>query len=230
MDSPMITPFENDDPWQDRLSEYVDGLLSEPEASALEAHTQTCEHCRKAVAELRAVVERLRSDRIDEAPEESWPRIANRLGMQAVHNRGGWPTRYSGSIQTRSLRNITVAAALTITFVGGIWTGVTLSLMRSVWTPPGWMDIWPRKLHIPSLPGPLQPYGADSIPAEWIPLQRSLSDLDRQLASATAALRNAPRNEALRRVVQQLSRERDDLRALLDSVAGATRSRKLPQR
>jgi hypothetical protein len=216
----MITPFETDDPWQDRLSEYVDGLLAAPEASALEAHLQTCESCRRAVAELRVVVDRLRSDRIDKAPEDTWPRIANRLGTQTVqHTRGRWPTRYSGSIQTGTLRKITIAAALTVTFVGGIWAGVALSLMQSVWTPPGWMTVIPRRLHIPPRPGPLPSYAADSIPAEWIPLQRSVAELDRQLASASAALKNAPGNEALRRVVQQLTRERDELRVLLDSVA-----------
>ena len=215
----MITPFEADDSWQDRLSEYVDGLLAAPEASALEAHLQTCESCRKAVVELRAVVDRLRSDRLDEAPEDTWPRIANRLGAQTVqHIPGRWPARYSGSIQNSTLRKITVAAVLTLTFVGGLWTGVALTLMDTLWTPPGWLTIWPRRLHIPSRNVPL-PYAADSIPAEWIPVQRSVAELDRQLASASAALKKAPGNDALRRVVQQLTRERNELRALLDSVA-----------
>ena len=215
----MITPFESDDPWQDRLSEYVDGLLAAPEVTALEAHLPACDSCRRAIAELRAVVDRLRSDRVDDAPEDAWPRIANRLGAQAIqHDRGRWPSRYSGSIQSDTLRKIVAAAALTVTFVGGVWAGVALSVTQSVWTAPGWMAAIPRKLHIPSRSGPLPSYAADSIPTEWIPLQRSIVELDRQLASATVALGKSPGNEALQRVVQQLTRERNDLRAVLDSV------------
>jgi len=220
----MITPFETDDPWQDRLSEYVDGLLDAPEARALEAHLETCESCRNAVAELRAVVDRLHSDRVDNAPEDTWARITTRLGAPTLQRSGrGSPERYSGTVQRGTLRKITVAAVLTVTFVGGIWAGAALTLMETLWTPPGWLTIWPRKLHIPSRNAPL-PYAADSLPAEWIPLQRSVAELDRQLANATAALRKNPGNEALRRVVQQLTSERNDMRAVLDSVARETRS------
>jgi hypothetical protein len=58
----------------------------------------------------------------------------------------------------------------------------------------------------------------DSILDEWTPLRRLLSGLDQQLAGATSALANQPGNKALERVVLRLTRERDNLRSLLDSA------------
>ncbi|HKR10269.1 MAG TPA: zf-HC2 domain-containing protein, partial [Gemmatimonadaceae bacterium] len=154
----MITPFESDDAWQDRLSEYVDGLLSAEEASALEAHLRTCENCRNAVAELRAVVDRLRSDRVDSAPENTWSRIASRLGTQTVqHSVGKSSTRYSATSEIRTLQKFAVAAVLTVTFVAGLWTGAALALKETLSTPPGWAVVLQRKLHIPSRAAPM-PY------------------------------------------------------------------------
>jgi hypothetical protein len=215
----MIDSFETGDQWQDRLSEYVDGLLSPREARAVEAHLATCESCRNAVSELRKVVDRLRADRVDAAPADTWQKIHNRLGAQSLQApRGGWAQRDTASIQIRTLRKIAAAAALTVAFAGGMWAGVTIALVETAWTPPGWLQAIPRKLHIPARAQPL-PYSADSIPAEWIPLQRSLAEIDRELASASAARDNAPGNVRLQRVVRELTRERDALRAVLDSVA-----------
>ena len=214
----MTTEFESEDQWQDRLSEYVDGLLPPPEVRALEAHLETCESCRKAVNELREVVNRLRSDRVDNAPADTWQRIASRLGTPTMQRNRGRAARYSEGVHPRTLRTFAVAAALTFTFVGGLWAGVTFAAIETLSQRAGWLTMVSRKLHIPSRTFPL-PYAADSLPDEWIPLRRSLAELDRQLGSANAALQNAPGNERLRRVVQQLTRERDDLRAVLDSVA-----------
>ena len=223
MDYPMTTIPDYEDPWADRLSEYVDGLLDDADTRALEAHLRTCERCRTSVAELRLVVDRLRADPIDEVPEGLWHRIAGRLSTSAVdpsiarRKLGG----YSRGVERGTLRKITAAAALTLTFAGGVWSGATLCLAGSAWTPPGWMRVWPRAQHaVPNTARRIVPsYSTDSVLDGWVPLRRSVSDLDEQIADATRSLEEDPDNKMLQRTVQQLTRERNSLRILLDSVA-----------
>lgn len=221
----MTNFFDNDDPWQDRLSEYLDGLLPEPEKRALEEHLQTCDNCRAALAELRAVVERLRADPTDAIPEDAWPRIASRLTTkQLASNRNARRIvgRSSRPLKAETLRRITVAASLAFTLVGGVWVGAALCLAGSVWTPPSWMHLMPRGAYPSSRQLPasrrLPPNAADSIIDAWTPLRRSLVALDQQIADASNALRNDPGNQALQRVVQQLARERNNVQAMLDSA------------
>jgi hypothetical protein len=230
MDYPMTNSFENGDPWQDRLSEYLDGLLSESERRELESHLTTCDRCRAAVADLQSVVDRLRADRVDEVPESSWPRIASRLATRSgVEARfaGGWLGRSPRGLQSSTLRRVTAAAALTVTFMGGIWTGAYLCLTRSAWALPGWMHIWPRGSN--SLPLRVQralpSYAADSLADEWRPLRRSVRDLDQQLAATKNALTKEPADKSLQQLLQQLTHERNNLRALLDSLTRRSPSR-----
>jgi hypothetical protein len=226
----MTTFLENDDPWQDRLSEYLDGLLAEAEKRALEDHLQTCESCRTSLAELRAVVERLRADPIDEMPEGAWPRIASRLTTrQLSSNRSARQVvrGYSRGLHADTLRKITAAASLAFTLVGGVWVGASLCIAGSVWTPPSWMHLWPRgsypsSMRLPSS-RPVLPNASDSILDAWTPLRRSLAALDQQLAAAASALRSEPGNQALQRVVLQLARERKNIQAMLDSVTSTAR-------
>ena len=235
MDSQMTTPFDNADPWQDRLSEYLDGLLTEPETLALEEHLVNCEHCRTSLAELRAVVARLRADRPEDVPEDGWPRIASRLPTRTP-----WDARVDGGrertpslrLQRVTLRKISAAAALTLMFVGGVWAGVSLCLAESAWTPPGWMHLRTRASNPASRPvqRTSPSYSTDSIPDEWTPLRRSLSALDEQLAGATRALAKEPGNKVLQRQLLLLTRERNDLRALLDSSTAFDPRSGLPQR
>ncbi|MEP7028533.1 MAG: zf-HC2 domain-containing protein, partial [Candidatus Eisenbacteria bacterium] len=44
------------DPWTDRLSDRIDGSLSDEERSLLDAHLVTCGDCRAALVELERVV------------------------------------------------------------------------------------------------------------------------------------------------------------------------------
>ena len=41
------------DQWTDRLSEYLDGELTGPERTTLEAHVASCDACRTTLDELR---------------------------------------------------------------------------------------------------------------------------------------------------------------------------------
>ena len=219
----MTTPFENDDRWASRLSEYLDGNLSEHEARELEAHLQTCEQCRISVEELWAVVDRLRADPIDVSPADVWPRIAGRLTTDVAYaprsTRGGIKGN-GGGLESRTLRRITAAAALTVTFVGGIWAGATLCLAGSAWAPPGWMHIPTQGQTLPRrVQRTLPPFAADSVLEQWAPLRRSIAELDVEIDWARRALEGDPGNKTLERLLQQLTRERNDLQAVLDSAS-----------
>jgi anti-sigma factor RsiW len=68
------------DQWNDRLSEYLDGELTEGDRVALEAHLQTCADCRTIVTDLRRVVRRARTLKPISPPNDLWPGIAQRIG------------------------------------------------------------------------------------------------------------------------------------------------------
>jgi anti-sigma factor RsiW len=72
------------DPWVDRLSEYVDGGLTAAERGALEVHLAGCAACTQALDELRAVVSRAHA--LDDVPpaEDLWPGIAAGIAREAA--------------------------------------------------------------------------------------------------------------------------------------------------
>jgi hypothetical protein len=68
------------DQWTDRLSEYLDGDLAEPEKAALEAHLDTCAACSQALAGLRRIVVRARSLEDRPPSRDLWSGVAERIG------------------------------------------------------------------------------------------------------------------------------------------------------
>jgi anti-sigma factor RsiW len=68
------------DPWTDRLSEYVDGELPEWERHALESHLESCADCSLTVSDLRRVVRRARTLKNPPPATDLWPGIAARIG------------------------------------------------------------------------------------------------------------------------------------------------------
>ena len=72
------------DPWNDRLSEYLDGELDAGERDALDHHLRDCETCRQHLEGLRAVVARAAT--LDDRPpaSELWPGVAARIGSATV--------------------------------------------------------------------------------------------------------------------------------------------------
>jgi predicted anti-sigma-YlaC factor YlaD len=68
------------DPWTDRLSEYLDGELPEWERHALESHLESCAECSLLVSELRRVVRRARTLKNPPPATDLWPGIAARIG------------------------------------------------------------------------------------------------------------------------------------------------------
>jgi anti-sigma factor RsiW len=72
------------DPWTDRLSEYLDGELPEWERLALESHLQGCAECSLIVSDLRRVVLRARTLKNPAPATDLWPGIAARIGMTST--------------------------------------------------------------------------------------------------------------------------------------------------
>lgn len=75
------------DQWTDRLSEYLDGELTDAELTTLEAHLTTCGSCRATLEELRRVVARARA--LDDRPPTAdlWPGIAQHIGVVSLEAR-----------------------------------------------------------------------------------------------------------------------------------------------
>ena len=69
------------DQWTDRLSEYLDDELDQPQRQALEAHLAECADCTATLAELRRVVARAHA--LDDRPPATdlWTGIATRIGV-----------------------------------------------------------------------------------------------------------------------------------------------------
>ncbi len=67
--------------WTDRLSEYLDDELDQPQRVALEAHLSGCAACAATLADLRRVVGRAHA--LDDRPPATdlWPGIATRIGV-----------------------------------------------------------------------------------------------------------------------------------------------------
>ncbi|HEX6884104.1 MAG TPA: zf-HC2 domain-containing protein [Planctomycetota bacterium] len=76
----MKTPAH--DPWQDRLSEYLDGELAPGEHAALERHLEGCAACRATLAELRAVVAAARALGARAPERDLWPELAGQLAQR----------------------------------------------------------------------------------------------------------------------------------------------------
>lgn len=116
-------------PWQDRLSEYLDGELDEAERSALEAHLEECGECRETLQELRAVVALAQS--LEDRPPavDLWPVIAERIGDEArgakVVDASAWRPMRTRRV-TLSIPQL-AAAAIAIMLLSGATAWLALS-------------------------------------------------------------------------------------------------------
>jgi hypothetical protein len=74
-----MTHTHGHDVWTNRLSDYIDEELAADERRSVEGHLSTCDECRQAVSELRAVAARARA--LSDLPpgRDLWPGIADRV-------------------------------------------------------------------------------------------------------------------------------------------------------
>jgi len=67
------------DAWTDKLSDYLDGELSDAERAAVDAHVASCPSCAATLRDLEQVVERARSLPARPPEGDLWPGIADRI-------------------------------------------------------------------------------------------------------------------------------------------------------
>src|SRR5947207_5185090 len=73
------------DEWINRLSEYLDGELTDEERHAIESHLAGCPGCTATLDDLRQVVDHARSIGPRPPRADLWPAIADRIATP------GWP-------------------------------------------------------------------------------------------------------------------------------------------
>jgi Putative zinc-finger len=118
------------DPWTDRLSERLDGSLTEEERGLLDAHLVTCAECRGVLGDLELVVARARTLPEIAPDADLWPGIAARVAAFA-RVEGPAPARLA---RRNFVRGITlswpqlVAAGMTLVVLSG---GAAWFLSRS---------------------------------------------------------------------------------------------------
>jgi anti-sigma factor RsiW len=113
------------DPWTHRLSEYLDGDLSQPERAALERHLAACPACSTTLADLSRVVLRARALSAPLPPRNLWDGIAERIAsdrLPATPSPRASATARARRRWTFSLPQL-AAAALTIAVGSGgfVW-------------------------------------------------------------------------------------------------------------
>ena len=103
------------DPWTTRLSDYLDGELSEAERRALERHLGACPACTATVARLLQVVERARALPDRPPGADLWSGVAARIAEppSSAERRAVRGRRWAFSLPQLA------AAALAVAFTSG---------------------------------------------------------------------------------------------------------------
>ena len=111
------------DQWTNRLSEYLDGELTDGERIALEAHLQSCGECSSVLTDLRQVVARARMLEHKAPHHDLWPGIAQRIGATVGETRTvGLGSRRAARRWSFSLPQLAAAGIALMTLSGGaVW-------------------------------------------------------------------------------------------------------------
>lgn len=90
--------MSENDPFFDRLNDFLDGGLDDVERLPLERHLGECSRCRIALEELRAVVDTARETAHAEPPESAWRSISVALAGRARSGGGGAQHYFYGAL------------------------------------------------------------------------------------------------------------------------------------
>lgn len=108
------------DPWQERLSEYVDGDLDAATRAALEAHLLTCAECREIRDALERVVARAKRSPNRAPATDLWGSIQATI---AAERDRPLPVGRRRRVVTLTMGRLAAAAAIVAVVAGGFaWT------------------------------------------------------------------------------------------------------------
>jgi len=209
------------DPWAARLSDYLDGDLSDAERRALERHLNACPTCTAALDELARVVERARELPGQPPAADLWPGIAARIGPGAPP----LPVAPAGKRRRWSFSFPELAAACLAAAVvsgGGVWFLASRSPGSPIPTQP--VAVSP----LPSLAQPAaaeRKYDAAVADLERVVeqgrgtldtttvrvIERNLALIDRAITDARRALAADPGNTYLNAHLARTMRRKIDL-------------------
>jgi predicted anti-sigma-YlaC factor YlaD len=179
------------DMWNDRLSEYLDGELSETERAEAEAHLRHCTACRSLLAELKAVVAWLAADTPDNLEPSTFEPIRSTVVAQRQPR---WPMIVPWA-----------AAAMLAVIAGSLW------IARPEPVP---MTIYQRA--IADLEQVVQDGGATLDPQTRRKIEDSIALIDRAIEQSERALTRDSTNEFVSRHLVKLKDAK--LAALRDAV------------
>jgi anti-sigma factor RsiW len=208
--------------WTDKLSDYLDGELSDHEHRSVAAHVAGCVECSQALHELRAVVERARTLVPAEPPADLWKAVADRI---AVENEGPIAT-----LGTRRRFSFTwpelIAASVLLVLVSG-WAALRMNTPSSAdlqVRQPGNADIQSGPdvvaasvddteydAAVADLQRALQSGRGQLDPATVKIVEQNLTIIDQAVDDARRALAQDPANADLSGYLQETKRRKLDL-------------------
>ncbi len=125
--------------WTDRLSDYLDGELSNDERAAVDAHLGQCRECAAALNDLKRVVAQAQTLAPRPPDADLWRGIAGRLDEAAGGHVMAFAPKRSRTIAL-TLPQLAAAAALGAAVSGGVvwtWAGRSPEGLRHAATPAG---------------------------------------------------------------------------------------------
>ncbi len=216
------------DQWTDRLSEYLDGELTGPERTTLEAHVASCDACRTTLDELRRVVTNARA--LDDRPPtmDLWPAIATRIGLASRSKVRPLARRFAFTVPQLAAASVVLA----LLSGGAAWL---VGRRETVSTPPGQRsERAPEFRNASSYPGDPR-YAAQVAELEGAlergrgrldtatvrVIERNLRIIDRAIRGAQSALAADPANSYLNLHLAQEMRRKLELLRQAATLAGA---------
>jgi hypothetical protein len=198
------------DPWTDRLSERLDGSLTEEERGLLDAHLVTCAECRTVLDDLARVVTHARTLPEIAPAEDLWPGIAARVASFArEHEAPRMRVRTASWGITMSWPQLVAAGlALVVLSGGGAWylskgqrARSTIAAQQQTGTDGVLAAHDPYEAEVADLRKALDDRRSQLDPATVKTIESNLQIIDLASAQARKALAADPKNPYLKEVV-----------------------------
>ena len=216
------------DQWTDRLSEYLDGELTAPERTTLEAHLASCDGCRTTLEELRRVATNARA--LDDRPPAAdlWPAVAARIGLSPREKARPVVRRFSLTVPQLAAASVVLA----LLSAGAAWLIVRRGTVPTA--PVAVAERAPVLLNASAYPGDARfdaqvadleralSRGRGRLDTATVRvIERNLRIIDRAIRSAQSALAADPANSYLNLHLAQEMRRKLELLRQAATLAGA---------